>query len=125
MTRTKLMIATVAAVIAVITAIAMLVVLPPGKTYSHPGVPEGFPPLQTLEAQMNSDRQVLFDLYYGTGGTGWEDKAYWLSSNPIDEWEGVHAVGGRVIQLYLSDNRLSGSIPPELGRLTNLTHLYL
>ena len=27
--------------------------------------------------------------------------------------------------MYLNSNQLTGSIPPEIGNLTNLTHLYL
>jgi len=30
-----------------------------------------------------------------------------------------------LINLYLNNNQLTGSIPPEIGNLTNLTHLYL
>ena len=125
MAGTKLVTATVVTVIATGTAIAVLMALMPGKTYSHPGVPEELSPLPTLQAQMDSDRQVLFDLYYATGGTRWDDRGYWLSSEPIGRWEGVTVEGGRVTRLGLGRNRLSGSIPPELGNLTHLTHLYL
>ena len=30
-----------------------------------------------------------------------------------------------LINLYLNNNQLTGPIPPEIGNLTNLTHLYL
>ena len=50
----------------------------------------------------------------------------WLSDRPIGEWHGVTTnSNGRVIELDLYDNRLTGEIPPELGRLSNLTDLWL
>ena len=45
---------------------------------------------------------------------------------PISEWEGVSTDdNGRVTELNLTGNQLSGEIPPELGNLTTLTWLYL
>ena len=45
---------------------------------------------------------------------------------PISEWYGVTTDGnGRVTELDLDGNQLSGEIPPELGNLANLTRLYL
>ena len=51
----------------------------------------------------------------------------WSVSVPIDQWEGV-TVGGtsrRVTGLTLGEKGLTGRIPAELGRLTNLGVLYL
>ena len=45
----------------------------------------------------------------------------WLSDEPLGQRYGVTADGnGRVTQLRLSDNRLSGELPEELGNLANL-----
>ena len=50
----------------------------------------------------------------------------WLSGAPLDEWQGVYTdANGRVIELWLSRNGLTGEIPPELGALSNLEWLYL
>ena len=50
----------------------------------------------------------------------------WLSEAPLDEWHGVYSDhSGRVFDLHLSSNGLSGEIPPELGNLSNLNTLYL
>ena len=51
---------------------------------------------------------------------------YWLSDTPIGEWEGVTTdSNGRVTELFLGENQLTGEIPPELGNLANLTVLSL
>ena len=72
------------------------------------------------------DRAVLVALYSATGGPNWDDNSNWLSDAPLGQWHGVTTDGnGRVIQLRLNDNRLTGGIPTELGNLVNLGHLYL
>ena len=73
-----------------------------------------------------SDRDVLVAFYNATGGPSWEDSTNWLSDEPLDEWRGVETDDdGRVVELGLSRNGLSGEIPPELGRLSNLRKLHL
>lgn len=73
-----------------------------------------------------SDRQVLEALYYTTGGANWRDNSNWLSSAPLGEWYGVTTdADGRVTELALYDNGLSGPIPAELGQLLNLEVLDL
>ena len=51
----------------------------------------------------------------------------WSAGRPITEWDGVRVDGTpeRVTELRLGDNDLSGTIPPELGGLTNLRWLRL
>ena len=51
----------------------------------------------------------------------------WSAGTPIAEWEGVTVSGtpGRVTRLYLRDRGLTGTMAPELGRLTGLERLYL
>ena len=45
---------------------------------------------------------------------------------PIGEWEGVTTDdNGHAIKLDLRDNQLNGDIPPELGKLADLTDLTL
>ena len=73
-----------------------------------------------------TDREALVALYNATGGPNWNDNNNWLSDVPISEWEGVATDGnGRVTELYLEGNQLSGEIPPELGNLGNLERLQL
>ncbi len=73
-----------------------------------------------------TDREALVVLYNATDGPNWDDDENWLSDAPLDEWKGVATSDdGRVTELDLSENRLSGEIPPELGRLASLTVLSL
>ena len=50
----------------------------------------------------------------------------WLSDVPISQWYGITSdANGRVTELHLSWNNLSGEIPAWLGSLANLEWLYL
>ena len=72
------------------------------------------------------DRAALVALYNATDGANWQTSTNWLTDRPIGEWHRVTVDGdGRVTQLDLSDNQLSGPIPAELGGLTNLELLNL
>ena len=73
-----------------------------------------------------TDREVLEALYHATGGPDWINRTNWLSDAPLSEWFGVVTDGsGRVTRLTLPGNQLSGAIPPDLGRLTQLQSLNL
>ena len=72
---------------------------------------------------VKTDREALVALYNATDGENWNESASanWLSDAPLGEWEGVTTNDdGRVVVLYLSNNFLSGEIPPELGSLSDL-----
>ena len=72
------------------------------------------------------DRAALVALYNATDGENWANKTNWLSSAPIGHWHGV-TVGenGRVTRLSLNENRLTGTIPAEVGSLSGLEELHL
>ena len=73
-----------------------------------------------------ADRDVLVALYWVTDGDKWTNNDNWLSDAPIGTWHGVKTdESGRVIELGLWFNNLSGTIPSELGNLTALTSLHL
>ena len=74
----------------------------------------------------SSDRAALTALYNATGGPNWTDNTKWLTDAPICQWYGVVTNdSGRVTELNLDKNGLTGQIPPELDDLENLTTLYL
>ena len=73
-----------------------------------------------------TDRDVLVTLYNATDGTNWRENTNWLSDLPLGGWTGVDTDDkGRVTRLDLEGIRLSGQVPDELGRLSNLTWINL
>ncbi|WP_419937582.1 Ig-like domain-containing protein [Candidatus Palauibacter sp.] len=84
----------------------------------------------------NPDRAALVALYNATNGPNWVDNTNWLTDAPLHQWYGVSAdASGRVLGLSLSGQSgggnyrkrhgLSGSVPAELGNLSNLRTLDL
>ena len=78
-----------------------------------------------ITAVPEQDSLALVAFYNSTNGPGWEHNDNWLSANPVSTWFGVAVSGGRVTELNLYNNQLSGTIPSQIGDLTNLRHLYL
>ncbi len=70
------------------------------------------------------DSLTLVELYNATGGTNWTNNSNWLSGN-ISTWFGVTVFEGRVIELSLPNNNLSGALPPTLGQLSAIQRLAL
>ena len=99
----------------------------PTPTNSPTPTPTNTPtPAPTNSPTPSLDRPVLISLYHTTDGPNWIESGDWLSDRPIGEWYGVATDDeGRVIELLLGDNRLSGPIPAELGSLSNLQFLSL
>ena len=73
-----------------------------------------------------SDREVLELLYEATGGPDWMYNENWLTDAPLAAWYGVQVDGeGRVVDLRLDFNNLTGLFPRELGNLVRLEVLSL
>jgi Leucine-rich repeat (LRR) protein len=69
---------------------------------------------------------ALYALYNAAGGANWDNNDSWLTGAPLSEWHGVKTdEEGRVIEIYLIDNNLSGEIPRELGNISELQWLFL
>lgn len=66
------------------------------------------------------ERQALSAFYEATGGNWWVKRDNWCTDRPLSEWYGVVVADGRVKELNLPENALSGRIPPEIGDLTSL-----
>ena len=81
------------------------------------------PPIEEL-AQV--DRPALVTLYNATGGANWSNNSNWLSDSHIGHWYGVTLnPSGRVTELRLTRNGLTGKLPRELSSLTELRALSL
>ena len=73
------------------------------------------------EGSVATDREALVAFYNAMDGDNWTNNANWLSEAPLAEWHGVHTNSkGRVFNVRLTDNQLSGELPSELGNLTYL-----
>ena len=73
-----------------------------------------------------SHRAALEALYDTTGGASWTSSTSWKTSAPLGDWYGVTTdASGRVTELKLGDNGLTGSIPTALGDIGTLQWLDL
>ncbi|WP_420635435.1 leucine-rich repeat domain-containing protein [Candidatus Palauibacter sp.] len=73
-----------------------------------------------------SERDILEALFAATGGSNWARNENWNSDQPLGEWYGVSVdEGGRVTEVVLGSNGLTGLVPAELGALANLRRLDL
>ena len=72
------------------------------------------------------DRAALVALYDATGGSTWTSNTNWSTAADLSAWHGVITDSdGRVTQVNLHENMLSGEIPAALGDLASLLQLYL
>ena len=95
-----------------------------GPSVRFPGLVRGG--VQVDPDQASPDRAALMALYNATDGNNWTDSTNWGTDEPLDQWHGVRTDdAGRVVRLDVHVNNLTGSIPPELGTLTNLEFLRL
>ena len=69
--------------------------------------------------------EALVALYGSTNGAGWFNHSNWLETTTVSSWNGVTVAADHVAFLTLYNNHLSGSLPPELGNLSNLLILHL
>ena len=72
----------------------------------------------------------LSAFYTATGGDRWTHNDYWdIATVPSEEelqtWYGVGLNEGWLVGLFLSENNLTGMLPPELGSLPQLEFLLL
>ena len=94
-----------------LTAVSLLLISLAGVSYSQ--VPQ-------------IERDALIALYNATRGYNWSIDVGWNGAAGTEcDWYGVRCSYGHVSRIVLNDNSLSGSIPAELGNLTNLTGLSL
>ena len=80
----------------------------------------------TATVTVARDREVLEAFFNGAAGAQWHASDNWMTEEPLADWYGVEVDdGGRVTGLDLTDNNLAGTITPELGDLVHLKSLLL
>ena len=71
------------------------------------------------------DRLALLGLHDATGGESWARQGAWRTDAPLEDWHGVATRDGRVVEVALPANGLSGPFPSEIANLTALRALDL
>ncbi len=72
------------------------------------------------------DHAALVVLYHEMGGPNWTNQTNWMTGAPLGEWHGVTTDEmGRVAELNLAGNGLSGFLPPAIGMLNRVNNLDL
>ncbi|MEN8215594.1 MAG: hypothetical protein ABFS56_04325 [Pseudomonadota bacterium] len=69
--------------------------------------------------------EALVAFYNSTNGDNWYINDGWLETNNVCDWLGVECEGLNVSRRVLIRNGLTGSIPPELGKLSGLMDLQM
>lgn len=78
-----------------------------------------------IEATKERERDALIALYNATNGDKWTNNENWCSDKPVSEWYGITCFGEFVDHISLRNNNLNGTLPDEIGNLTNMTFLFL
>ena len=79
--------------------------------------------VETVLPQQECDALVSF--YDSTDGANWNNNTSWNTPTDPCDWFGVSCSATNVTNLVLERNNLIGSIPAELGNLSNLEELDL
>ena len=68
------------------------------------------------------DMDALKALYQSTNGAKWNNNTGWLKGDPCQSpyWYGIYCLYGRVLQINLVYNGLSGKIPADLAKASAL-----
>ena len=78
---------------------------------------------------MDQEKEALLDIYNLCDGAKWRSKINWCSDHPLQDWAQVEidTTTGRVIEVFLDDNNLTGDISKwtSIGSLTQLRDLFL
>lgn len=79
------------------------------------------------QSRIDLEREALIALYKATNGDNWTNNTNWCSDKPVSEWYGITALTNptRILAIDLATNNLSGTLPDEIGNLSNLNSLYL
>ncbi len=78
----------------------------------------------SIVSSLGNDSLALIALYDATDGDNWTNNANW-KTGPVSSWYGITTSGNRVTSIDLINNNLVGTIPSEIGNLTELTYLGL
>jgi hypothetical protein len=81
--------------------------------------------LYSISSAISQDSLAMVDLYNATGGSQWTNATNWLTTAPLDTWNGVTVRNSRLLGLQLNGNNLKGNLPSSIGDLTGMFSLDL
>ena len=97
-----------------------------GGTAEIAAVSRGARATVAVRVEDGNERDALIAFYRAAGGPSWRRSDNWLTDAPLGEWYGVTTgPNGRVTALRLRENGGSGTLAPDLGRLSHLETLDL
>ena len=74
---------------------------------------------------LKTDCRALEALYNSAGGADWKNSANWKIDDSLDKWHGVKTENGRVSEIDLHGNQLTGTISSDIANLSGLLSLNL
>ena len=77
------------------------------------------PPARPLTPR-EQDSIIAVQVYNTTDGQNWARQLGWLTTIPLNDWQGVVVENGRITRLVLDSAGLRGEIPAFVSRLTAL-----
>ncbi len=73
-----------------------------------------------------TEREALIALYNSTDGSNWIDNTGWLGAPGTEcTWHGITCQDSKITNIDLEENNLVGTIPPEIGCMSDLLDLRL
>ena len=70
----------------------------------------------THQSTNPNDIKAMTMLYTATNGKYWYNSTRWMKGDPCDnQWHGLYCINGRVIQINLVFNNMTGSLPADLA----------
>ena len=79
----------------------------------------------TCECDTPQVRAVLTKFYNATRGPYWVNDYGWTSDKPVCDWNGIVCAGANLTDIILTNNKLRGTLLPDLANITSIQRLNL
>jgi DNA-binding SARP family transcriptional activator len=117
--------AAVGVFLALLTTLYFGVFRPRDASSSPAAVPLPTVTLMPIQPPLPEEREVLVGFFEATNGDSWKNADGWLTQESHCSWYGIYCVNGRIEQIVLPNNGLSGRLPSDIADLGELRILDL